>query len=261
MTLEYDLYDDAALYDRIVAPPAESLDFYLAEARAASGDVLELACGTGRLTVPIALALAHEDRRVTGLDLAPAMLEAARRKAAVAGVTVELTTGDMRHFALGRRFGMIFVAFNSLLHLTSNDALSACFTRVRAHLTPGGTFAFDIFNPSIRMLARAPHERATVMRIPDAELGEIHVEAMSDYDAATQVNRGAYILSAPGRPEYLRAPVHLRSIFPQELPMLLAANELELVARYGDFEREPFTSESPRQVCLCAVSSGSRTGR
>jgi len=261
MQPEHDLYADADLYDRIVAPPAESLDFYLSAAWDASGEVLELACGTGRLTVPIALALAREGRRVTGLDLAPAMLDAARRKAADAGVAIELTIGDMRRFALERSFGMIFVAFNSLLHLTTNEALRECFACVRAHLAPGGIFAFDIFNPSIRMLARAPHERATVMRIPDAELGEIHVEAMSDYDAATQVNRGAYILSAPGRPEYLRAPVHLRSIFPQELPMLLAANELELVARYGDFEREPFTSESPRQVCLCAVSSGSRTGR
>ena len=255
MVPDHELYDHADLYDRIVAPPAESLDFYLAQARAANGEVLELACGTGRLTVPLAIALASEGRKIAGLDLAPAMLETARRKAAAAGVTIELTIGDMRHFALGRRFGLVFVAFNSLLHLTTNDALGECFASVRAHLAPGGAFAFDIFNPSIRLLARAPNERSTVTRLPDADLGEIHVEMTVDYDAATQVNRGAWILSAPGRPDYLTVPLHLRSIFPQELPVLLASNGLELVVRYGGFEREPFTSESPRQLCICRAAS------
>ncbi|HKH92540.1 MAG TPA: class I SAM-dependent methyltransferase [Gemmatimonadaceae bacterium] len=255
MTVDHDLYTDADLYDRIVAPPAESLDFYLAVAQGASGEVLELACGTGRLTVPLALALARDGRHVAGLDLAPAMLDAARRKAADAGVAIELTIGDMRRFALERRFGMIFVAFNSLLHLTTNDALRECFACVRTHLAPGGIFAFDIFNPSVRLLARLPDERSTVMRFLDAELGAIHVETTIDYDAATQVSRGAWIFSAPGRPDYLRVPLHLRSIFPQELPVLLAANQLELVERHGDFGREPFTSDSPRQVCICRATS------
>jgi SAM-dependent methyltransferase len=261
MSPEHDLYDDAELYDRIVAPPAESLDFYLAVARDTSGDVLELACGTGRLTVPLALALAREGRRAAGLDLAPAMLDAARRKAAGTEVAIELTIGDMRRFALERPFGMIFVAFNSLLYLTTNEALRECLECVREQLAPGGTFAFDIFNPSIALLARARDERSTVTHLPDPKLGEIHVEMTVDYDAATQVNRGAWIFSAPGRPDYLTVPLHLRSIFPQELPMLLAANGLELVARYGGFAREPFTSESPRQVCICRVASATDAPR
>jgi SAM-dependent methyltransferase len=254
MPPERDLYEDAELYDRIVSPPAESLDFYLGEGRTASGDLLELACGTGRLTIPLALALSSAERRVTGLDRAPAMLAAARRKAADAGVAIDLGSGDMRDFALGRRFGLIFVAFNSLLHLTTNDELRQCFACVRAHLAPGGTFAFDVFNPSIPLLARARDERTMVMRLHDEELGDVHVETTIDYDAATQVNRGAWIFSAAGRPDYLTVPLHLRSIFPQELPMLLAANGLELVSRYGDFGGEPFTSDSARQVCICRVA-------
>ena len=253
MPPERDLYEDAELYDRIVSPPSDSVDFYRTEARTTSGDLLELACGTGRLTIPLALDLTRQDRGVTGLDQAPAMLEAARRKAADAGATIEWVAGDMRNFALGRRFGFIFVAFNSMLHLTTNDALGECFACVRAHLAPGGTFAFDIFNPSIPLLARARDERSTVMRLHDPKLGEVHVETTIDYDAATQVNRGAWIFSAAGRPDYLTVPLHLRSIFPQELPMLLAANGLELMTRYGDYGREPFTNESARQVCTCRV--------
>jgi SAM-dependent methyltransferase len=251
MTTERSLYDDPSFYDRITSPPGGSLDFYLRVARDSAGAVLELACGTGRLTIPIAQALASDGARpVTGLDLTPAMLEAARRKAADAAVDVELVEGDMRTFALGRRFGTIFVAFNSLLHLTTNDALGECFARVREHLAPNGAFAFDVFNPSIQSIARAPHERTTQTRLPDPELGEIHVETTVNYDAATQVSYAAWHLSAPGRPNYLRIPLHLRCIFPQELPMLLAANGFRLESRAGDFGGEPFTSESPRQVCV-----------
>ena len=254
MTLERSLYDEPALYDRVVAPPAASLGFYLDEARRGGGDVLELACGTGRLTIPIARALAPEGRRVTALDLAPAMLDAARRKAADAAVDIELVAGDMRGFRLDRRFDTIFVAFNSLLHLTTNDELRDCFACVREHLAPDGAFVFDIFNPSIKLLARAPEERSTVARVADEELGEIHLETTIDYDAATQVNHGAWHFSAPGRPDFLTVPLHLRSIFPQELPVLLAANGFELEARYGDFGRNAFTSESARQVCVCRSS-------
>ena len=258
---ERSFYDDPALYDRVSTPPAASIDFYVELARHSPGDVLELACGTGRVTIPIAQALAHSGRSVTGLDLAPAMLESARTKAATVGVVPALVSGDMRHFALGRRFGLIFVAFNSLLHLTTNEALADCFACVREHLAPGGTFAFDVFNPSVTMLARSPAERSTVVRVPDEALGEIHVEATMDYDAATQVNRSAFHFSAPGRPDYLTVPIHLRSLFPLELPVLLTANGLRLEARYGDFGREPFGSGSVRQVCICRVADATAPAR
>jgi SAM-dependent methyltransferase len=248
-------YDDPALYDRVSAPPAASVAFYVDRARETGGDVLELACGTGRVTIPIALALAGQpERSVMGLDLSPAMLTAAREKSAHAGVAPDFVSGDMRHFALGRRFGLIFVAFNSLLHLATNEALAECFASVREHLAEDATFAFDVFNPSVQMLARSPAERMTVARIPDDELGEIHVEATMDYDAATQVNRSSFHFSAPGRPDYMTVPIHLRSLFPLELPLLLATNGFRIEARYGDFGREPFTSESARQVCICRVT-------
>ena len=124
--MEQSPYDDPSLYDRIVSPPDSSLEFYLEVIGATEGPVLELACGTGRLTIPIARALANDPSRpVTGLDLAPAMLEATRRNAAGAGLAIELVEGDMRTFSLGRRFGTIFVAFNTLLHLTTRHWASA----------------------------------------------------------------------------------------------------------------------------------------
>ena len=121
--------------------------------------------------------------------------------------------------------------------------------RARAPRT-ARSFAFDIFNPSIRC-SRAPGRTVDGHALHRRQFGEMHLEATMDYDAATQVNRGAWRLSAPGKPDFLTVPLHLRSIFPQELPMLLAANGFQLEARNGDFRHEPFTSESPRQVCIC----------
>ena len=209
--------------------------------------MLELACGTGVITIPIAL----DGRPTVGLDRAPAMLDAAKRRAADAGASVSFVQGDMRDFALGREFELIFVARNSLLHLLTTEDLLAAFTAVRSHLAPDGVFAFDIFNPSVRLLARPSGQRSPTMEATTTQFGALSVEASCDYDAAAQVNRGTWYISTPEKRDAWIVPLVLRSIFPQELPLLLSAAGLELVSRFGELSREPFRSASRVQVCLC----------
>jgi SAM-dependent methyltransferase len=247
VTLE--LYDDPLFYDLIARPAAGSEEFYVDEAIRSGGAVLELACGTGRLLIPIARA----GLEVTGVDIVRAMLDRARAKAEEAGVTVDLVNADMRGVHLGRRFAMVLLAYNSMLHLASLDDFRALLASVRRHLTPDGVFVFDVFNPSIQILARRPGERTEVGRINDPELGEVIVESTVEYDAATQVSRGGWHLSAAGRPDFRMIPLHMRSIFPQELPLLLGAGGFRLEERYGDFDRSRFRSESERQVCVCRL--------
>jgi SAM-dependent methyltransferase len=247
VTLE--LYDDPLFYDRIARPAAGSEGFYVDEAVRSGGSVLELACGTGRLLIPIAQA----GLAVTGVDIVRGMLDRARAKADEAGVEVDLVHADMRGVHLGRRFEMVLLAYNAMLHLASVEDFRALLAAVRRHLTPDGVFVFDIFNPSIEKLARRPNERTEVGRVQDAELGEIIVEATVEYDAATQVSRGGWHLSAPGRPDFRMIPLHMRSIFPQELPLLLGAGGFRLEERYGDFDRSRFESGSERQVCICRL--------
>ena len=115
-----------------------------------------------------------------------------------------------------------------------------------------------VFNPDVRILARSPGERAFVMRAHSERYGELTVEATSDYDAATQVNRATWYISTPDQPDCWVAPIHLRSIFPQELPLLLAASGFRLLQRMGDLQGGPFTSSSARQVCVCTVDDGER---
>jgi SAM-dependent methyltransferase len=241
-----DFYDHPELYDALL-PVGAHVPFYVDLARQQGGGVLELACGTGQITIPIAeLGLP-----TVGLDRSHAMLTVARQRASAARAAVSWVQGDMRDFALGRHFDLIFVARNSLLHLLSTTHLVAALTAVRRHLTPDGVFAFDIFNPNPRLLARPRGQRFPVMEVTTETFGTLQVEDTPDYDAATQVNRGTWHISAPGKPDAWTISLVMRSIFPQELPALLSAAGLELVSRFGELSGAPFVPGSRVQVCVC----------
>ncbi|HEY7391593.1 MAG TPA: class I SAM-dependent methyltransferase [Bryobacteraceae bacterium] len=247
--LNSDLYDHPALYDALF-PVGAHLPYYVELARQASGDILELACGTGQLTVPVAA----EGLPVVGLDLSAKMLNTARERAAARKVSVEHLLGDMRNFDLGRGFGLIFIARNSLLHLHSTEDILATLAMVRRHLAPGGMFAFDIFNPNVRLLARPAGQRLPAFQKETESFGTLSVEDTYDYDAATQIGHGRWYISAQGKPDAWILDLVLRNIFPQELPLLLAAGGFHLKSRVGDLYETSFHSNSRSQVCLCQAA-------
>ena len=244
------IYDRADLYDAIVQPgPCEA--FYLEEAQRWSGPVLELACGTGRLTLP----LARNRDDVVGLDASPSMLAAASRKAAALGVQASFVHGDMRGFDLARRFGLIVISCNSLGHLTDPADLRACLATVRRHLLPGGVLAFDVALPDPLLLAR-PEGEARRLDLGPNPASAIEAEEMARYDPVNQVRISHWsVRQGDGRQQSM-APLMLRQFFPQEIPLLLETAGLELLARYGDFERSPLTPGSLNQICLARRTHG-----
>ena len=242
------LYDLPPLYDLAIAPgPCEG--FYREEARKAGGPILELACGTGRLTLP----LAREGHEVVGLDLSPHMLQRARNKAVAQAIDVAFIGGDMRAFDLGRQFALVFVSCNSLAHLTTSAEILACFECVRRHLAPGGVFAFDIVNPDLRALARSSSRPRRLDVGPNPSCA-IAIEEVATYDPVQQVRFVNWRVREPGSVVRDLAPLALRQIFPQELSILLAASGLELVERYGDFARNPLDRASLNQICLARAA-------
>jgi SAM-dependent methyltransferase len=237
------LYDHPALYDRLV-PPGPCEAFYDALAPAGAS-VLELGCGTGRLTLP----LARRGREVVGLDASAPMLSAARVKAFETGTNVRWVQGDMAHFDLGRRFDLIVVSCNSLGHMTTSQALDGCLTSVRRHLAKGGVFAFDVVNPDAKLLQRPSKER---VKRADASSG-LRVRESASYDADTRVREARW--SVHDRDGSVReVAFRLRQFFPDELPSLLESAGLRLTARHGDFDRNRFGARSRLQVCLAALA-------
>jgi SAM-dependent methyltransferase len=229
-------------------PVAEA--FYIEEARRRGGNVLALACGTGRYAVP----MARSGLQVSGVDLSPSMLERARAKAESESVHLELSQLDMRNFCLvDRRFDLVTIAGNALLHLHKTDEIVECFRTIARHLTTGGALAFDVFVPSCRLLARDRGQRYLVGTFRQISLGEITVEETVDYDASMQVNRGTWYWSLADRTDFVVVPLHLRQIFPQELALMVEMAGFRLQQRYGDYDQRTFDYESRRQVCICEV--------
>jgi SAM-dependent methyltransferase len=245
-----DLYDVPELYDLVMIPNAAAEAFYAEEARKRGGLVLDLACGSGRFTIP----LARLGIKVAGGDISEAMLHRARAKAAEAGVDIDFRQMDMREVALpDRRVGLILIAANSLLHLHDIEDLRRCLQAAGRQLVAGGALVFDVFVPSVQILARDPDERHLVGRFVHDRHGEICLEETTDYHPTSQVNRGTWFWSTTDRKDFLITPLHLRQLFPQEVPLLIEAAGLRLVARYGGFDRAPFDRHSRRQLCVCEV--------
>jgi len=252
-------YSDPQMYDRLFPGGEQGVSFYRAEAGRHGGSVLELGSGTGHKLIPIA----SDGHPCVGVELSPDMLVEARRKADQRGVEVEWVQGDMRELDLGRTFGLVLIAANSLLHLHEADDLVDCFRAVRRHLAPGGRLVFDVFNPSLRMLASADgvRRRREGLSFMDPDRGVVHVDVAETYDASAQVTRGTWYFSTDSETDFMVAPLDIRSIFPQELPLLVALGGLRVVERYGDWSRGPLTAGSALQLCICEPDPSSRESR
>jgi len=218
------VYDPIArLYDAWSLSVTEDVEFYVEEARTAGGPVVELACGTGRITVPIAEA----GIRVIGVDGSAGMLEVARERAAAAGVTdlADLRLGDLREPPVEERVPLVLIPFRSLLHMTTERDRERALRAACELLVPGGRLVFDVFAPSSEDI-EATHGR-WIEREP-----EIFERADWDESARTltlSVRRGEEA-----------STMVLAWLSPVEWRRLLERAGLELEARYGWFDRRPY---------------------
>ena len=241
-------YLDGRHYDSKVESRKRDNDlpFYINKAKEYGDPVLELACGTGRITIPIA----KEGFSITGLDLLNTMLKEARSKSEESGVEIEWIEGDMADFSLNQKFNLIImpgVAFNWLLDL---ESIEKCLNCVKRHLNNNGRFIFNAFNPNFNLLIRDP-----LKTYPNAEYHDsdgnrlINVRENNIYDKATQINKVRFHYSIAGNT--IINELNLRMIFPQELDAILYYNGFKVNAKYGEFDQKPFSSDSNYQIFVC----------
>lgn len=248
-----DLYEDARRYDALAGQHFGSHDaaYWQAQAAQCGGPVLELACGSGRLTLPIA----QQGTEIAGLDASEPMLALAREKSRSANLQVEWHLGDMTDFDLQSRFSLIFVPNNSIAHLLTWHDFGLCLACVRQHLTQDGWFMLDYFNPSLMLLSRDPETRypAGIFDAPDGS-GPISVLEQVRYDAATQINHIRWFWHTEATEKEETSDFSMRVYFPQELDALLVLNGFAVEAKYGDYDLSPFTSASRHQLLVARVS-------
>lgn len=244
------IYDSGTEYDALAIGYNANgeADFYASYVLSGSR-ILELACGTGRLTVP----LAERGFAVTGLDNSQSMLKTAEAKAAAYSVYPEFVLGDMCDFALDAQFDLIFLPNNSLGHLHTLSDIRACFASVRRHLSPQGRFIVDMFSPSLRLLLREPNTHYPVTKYTRSDGKTVAVSETVFYDAATQINHSLWHYQSDGESAEVRS-LDLRIFFPQELDGLLNLSGLTIEAKYGGFDNSAFTGASRQQIVVCRSS-------
>ena len=252
-------YADPVDYDRQDSSDT-GVAFYAALAQETGGPVLEIACGTGRVAIPIA----RQGFAVTGLDVVPGMLQRARSKAA--GLPVRWIEGDARDFDLGEaRFRLIFLTGNAFQAFLTNADQEALLGRVRAHLHDEGLFAFETRNPRWRTSEDRDEDRDGLFvdletraeeALPphtDAEGREVRESRTRTYDHVAQVLHWTtyrrWHEDAQERTKITRTA--LRYTFPQELAALLHYNGFTIARRYGDWNGEPLTVASPSIIVVC----------
>jgi SAM-dependent methyltransferase len=242
------LYRDGRHYDLQHSEFVEDIPFYVSRAKSSGGPVLELACGTGRITIPIA----GEGIDITGLDISEAMLGHAKRKAEAQGLSMDWIRGDIRNFRLGRYFRLVLLPFNSIAHLHTLADIDTCFSCVREHLTEDGRFIIDIFNPKLEILIRDASERYPAGEYSDPDgRGTVVITENNVYDRESQVNRIKWYYRIGDADVEEEVELNMRIFFPQELDALLVHNGFSIEAKFGDFDGSPFTAASPTQVVIC----------
>ncbi len=248
-------FADAANYDQ-QDPSDTGVAFYAALAREAGGPVLEIACGTGRVAIPIA----REGFPVVGLDIVPGMLERARAKSA--GLPARWVEADARSFDLGERFRLIFMTGNAFQAFVSNEDQAALLGRARAHLHDEGLFAFETRNPLLPGAPIPPGFFVRLETLPEEQEwppfvnvdgDEVRVSTTQVYDHLAQIVHvtGYKRWHAGGQERTLVTRTALRYNFPQELAALLHQHGFAIDRQYGDWDLQPLSAASPSIISIC----------
>ena len=211
----------AELYDPWSASVVEDVAFYLEEARRSGGPVVELGVGTGRIAVPLGADGIH----VIGVDSSRAMLEVCARRAALAGVTLDLRVGDLREPPVTERVPLVICPFRSLLHMHTDEDRLGVLGAAYDLLLPGGRFVFDVFTPDADDIAQ------TQGRWLEREPG-IFEHAVWDESART--------LTLTVRGDERETTMALAWLSPDEWRGLLQRAGFEIEACYGWFDRTPY---------------------
>lgn len=226
----YDTDDSAMFAPEVV----ESTVDFLA-ALAGDGRALEFAIGTGRIGLP----LSRRQVAVQGIEFSPAMVEQLRRKPGADSVKV--TLGDMADTRVPGTFRLVYLVFNTIGNLTDQASQVACFRNAAAHLEPGGHFVIELNLPRLEELQPGCFDLIS-------DFSPEHV-CIDRFDPITQQLESHHWTREPdGRYRYGFTPQ--RYAFPAELDLMAELAGLELVQRWADWDRSPFTDRSRKHVSV-----------
>ena len=244
-----DLIYDANIYDGMNTS-MDDLQFYkrwLPKNKDAR--ILELCCGTGRLTLPIA----KDGYDISGVDYTASMLHQAKMKAAEAGLRINFIQADIRTLDLQEKYDLIFIPFNSIHHLYKNEDLFKALNRVKNHLKEGGLFLLDCFNPNIQYIVEGEKEQKVVAEYTTSDGRKVLIKQIMHYESATQINRIEWHYFINGEFHSIQN-MDMRLFFPQELDLYLECAGFNVLHKFGSFEEEAFNDNSEKQIYVLSFN-------
>ena len=238
-----DIYLNSNLYDALhndIGTDENVIKYY---AKKCNGPVLEIACGTGRLSKYIIdLGLPY-----TGIDNSKPFLNISVQKFGKNGTFLY---NDMQDFKLAKKFDFIFIGFNSFLHnLTDKDALN-CLRCVREHLNSDGIFLLSIFLPDPEFLYRDEYlyEARTFFNYKGKQC---RVLEKNSYDDETQINSLTWQLEINGKLSDETYSFKQRMFYPHKMHLLFQESGFSVQEKFGDWDMNSLNEESPLQIYIC----------
>lgn len=237
------------------------VDLYCRYAEKTGGPVLELACGTGRLALP----LAQHGFDVWGVDLSRDMLNQFYRKLDASSdeirTRIHLTYGDMTNFDLNMEFGLVFIGFSSFQGLTTRQLQEACLKGVYKHLSEMGLFIVDVFRPLSHPLNRSWIKEETMIAeiVTDTGIGIRYGDVRRDIDTERQIiypDLVYYVTHPDGREEKVVEPLAMSYFYEEQLRELLESCGFEVVEAFGDHDGGQI-GEGPRLIFVCRKARAS----
>ena len=201
---------------------------------AGEGGALELGIGTGRIALP----LSQRGIRVHGIDLSSAMV--ARLQAKPGADDIGVTIGDFATTRVPEIFRLVYLVYNTIENLTTQDEQVECFRNAAAHLEAGGCFVIEVEVPALQRLP--PGERIRAFTVTPTRFG------FDELDIATQGGVSHHYWLADGRGGVFSMPY--RYVWPSELDLMARIAGMSLRERWSDWNREPFTSDSTKHVSV-----------
>jgi SAM-dependent methyltransferase len=228
-------YEVSQRYDEDARGDEEETVAFLARL-AGQRDALELAVGTGRIALPLMAA----GVRVDGIELSQDMVDRMREKPD--GEAVQVTMGDMSLVTTGRSYGLVYLVFNTIGNLLTQDDQVRCFQNAAKHLTGDGVFVLECRVPTAP--ARLGHQYVDVERL---ELDRVGL-GVGRYDPVTQILDVNHVDLRPDGLGF--SPIRLRLAYPPEFDLMAHIAGLRLRDRWGGWHGEPFTATSWRHVSV-----------
>ncbi|MHC4956468.1 MAG: class I SAM-dependent DNA methyltransferase [Planctomycetota bacterium] len=209
---------------------------------AAGGRVLELAIGTGRVALP----LAARGLSVHGIEASEKMVAKMREKPG--GAAIPVTIGDMSEASADGEFDLVFLVFNTIFNLTTQEAQVRCFQNVARHLSRKGVFVVETILPQLSEFVDGQCVRGNWIATDSARFEiQIHdpVKQTIDYQRIVITENGAQL-----------NPLAMRYAWPSEFDLMARLAGLELRERWGWWDRSPFTAESKSHVSVYGWATG-----